>query len=403
MTTTLKELIEGNEVSVDDTKLHRGSKVIERPTEEVLLERLYSENKEYVKTQLDPTDDLVQIPYGTEQEDIEEFLCSHATPICYYIFDKNTGEVWVAPDKKCLDANFIYREDLIIHEAGAIEEIAQWLIAQRLCRNYPEMPRKTCYILDNPANETYEVYYETAYPSRVYGKATPQGCFIHKYQDRFHRDMAILELDKMYAQSSKKQAEKLTKKKLAKDEAIIISDGCWMKNVCAYSIVYIDNANLTKSTSGYVPSEEEQAVLIAEIKGAYEALKMCYQKKKTKITYHYDNTSILNVFRNRKTEYLPEVAAYKKLVEKMHNEGFEITFVEVHPKTGEEKDKDNKAIAFFHNGCDAACREMADVFKRDYSAYVISDAKPGTTYSKFQQSNKPKGTPRNNGNRGKRV
>ena len=80
MTTTLKELFAGNEVPADDTKLHRGERVIERPTEEVLLERLYSENKEYVKTQLDPTDDLIQIPYGTEQEDIEEFLCSHATP-----------------------------------------------------------------------------------------------------------------------------------------------------------------------------------------------------------------------------------------------------------------------------------------------------------------------------------
>lgn len=76
-------------------------------------------------------------------------------------------------------------------------------------------------------------------------------------------------------------------------EAIIISDGAWLKEQCSSSVWYLDNVSAINLTEGIVPSDTEQAVLIAELRGAINALQLCYVKKKKKITYYYDNTSIL--------------------------------------------------------------------------------------------------------------
>ena len=116
-------------------------------------------------------------------------------------------------------------------------------------------------------------------------------------------------------------------------------------------------------------------------------------RRKKKITYYYDNTSILNIFKNRKTEYIAEVVEYKELLEKMASESYSVKFVELHPKTGEGRDNDNHALMFFHNDCDGMCRKMADIFKKDYKSFAASDDKDGKTYQQVKEEFKPKGRP----------
>ena len=146
-----------------------------------------------------------------------------------------------------------------------------------------------------------------------YGLATPKGCAIHKYKDRFNRDMAILELDRLYSQASKIRAREFTKMELKPNEAIIVSDGAYMKNACSSAVYYIAADQIMKVASGFLASDETQSVLCSEINGAYTAIKLAVDMhRKTDIKYYYDNTSIINVFKNRKTEYLPEVKIYKE-------------------------------------------------------------------------------------------
>ena len=311
----------------------------------------------------------------------------------YIIWCADTNQVWFAPTKDCLDANFIYRTDLEISEFTgskvAIDKIKSYVSEFR-----PGIiTRKTCYILDMPGMESYEVYYKSNYPSLKYGKATPNGSFIHSYANRFERDMAILELDKLYSGASKDDARKMTKAELKPHEAIVISDGAWLKEQCSSSVWYLDSVSAINLTEGIVPSDTEQAVLIAELRGAINALQLCYVKKKKKITYYYDNTSILNIFKNRKTEYIAEVVEYKELLEKMASESYSVKFIELHPKTGEDRDNDNHALMFFHNDCDSMCRKMADIFKKDYKSFAASDDKDGKTYQQVKDEFKPKGRP----------
>ena len=208
--------------------------------------------------------------------------------------------------------------------------------------------------------------------------------------------MAILELDNIYSDTSKKEAGKMTKKKIGQNEAIVISDGAWMKEVSTSSVVYLDSERVLKCTEGRLPSDADQAVLISEIKGAIMALEFCKAFGKKRITYYYDNTSIVNVFRNRKTEYLEEIAEYKRLLESLQALGYQVNFVELHPKTGENRDTENKALMFFHNGCDAECRNMSEIFKRDYRSYAADGSTDGKTYSKIKEEFKPKGKPKQN-------
>lgn len=397
MSYSLKDVVNDNVEAVE--KAPRKKDVVERPDSEVQLGSLDSEIHEYVKIQKDPTDDLVLLPRcraGWEPNTFFKYLIDNK-PEGYLVWCEDTEEMWWAHDKHCLDANFIYREDLVIVEITSMEQ-AEAFYDEKTADLRPGVHTcKVQYILDNPGNETYEVYHDSNYPTTHYGKATPTGMFIHRYTNRFHRDMAILTLDKEYSNSSHKEAAKLTAKKMGADEAIIISDGAWLKEKASCCFFYLDNLSVVKMTEGTLPSDADQAVLISEINGAFNALSFCKARGKHSIKYYYDNTSIVNIFRNRKMEYLDEVKRYKKLLEDMLNEGYDVTFIELHPKTDENKDAENKALIYFHNTCDAECRQISDIIKKDYKAFANDSNKQGKTYNQIKQDFKPKGKPANRG------
>lgn len=384
----LSEVEEAIECEALENK-HRGKAVIERPKEEFKLKSISKEPFIKKKTQKDPTSDLIELSIGLKEFD--------SLPLAKYIvICKDTTQAWLCPTKECLDANFIYREDLDIFEVNSVGDIIEcYCNAGYNVMNPGILTRKTCYILDNPGAEVYEVYYDSNFPAQKYGKATPNGMFIHKYENRFHRDMAIMELDTIYDEASKKRAEEMTKKEMKSNEAIIISDGCWMREVCASSCWYLDAGQTMHLTSGHLPSEPDQAVLISEITGATLALQLCILNKKKRITYYYDNTSILNVLRNRKTEYIKEIQEYKELLEDMDSKGYKVNFVELHPKTGEGRDKENRALMYFHNDCDRSCREMTDIFRKDYKSYACGGSTDGKSYQQVKEEFKLKGKPNN--------
>lgn len=392
----LKDLVAGNIELIEE--LHRTKDKIERPRSEVTLRSLAKETVTHAKKQNDPTPDLIEIFSGEFKFELDT-----AYTECYCIFCNDTLQMWVAPTKLCLDANFVYRDDLVIQQVYSYNEVKEFFTTY--LGGYPPklLTRKTCYILDLPGNETYEVYYDSAYPSLTYGKATPVGSMVHKYINRFHRDMAILELDALYSDSSNKKAGVFTEKEFKQNEAIVVSDGAWMKEKSASACYYLDAESVIHLVEGRLPSEVDQAVLISEIKAAYNALGLCYARKKKNITYYYDNTSILNIFRNRKTEYIEEVKQYKDLCEMMLAEGYSVNFVEIHPKTGEDRSDTNKALMFFHNRCDDYCRDMCDLVKKDYKSYTQNANKDGKTYKQVKETFKPKGRPKQNNNNNNRV
>lgn len=339
---------------------------IKRPSTRVQLKSLSYESMLHAKTQLDPTEDLIEVS--------SDFI---TTRLEYYqhgfcIFCKDTMQMWFAPTEECLNRNFIYREDLLIQETTSYKEVEAFWTKYLSGSLNKITPRKSCYIMDIPMNETYEVYYESNYPSQRYGKSTPQGSYIHKYPNRFHRDMAILALDNLYSNSSMKEAGKFIGRDFEENEAIIISDGAWIKGKIASSVFYLDADTTLQLTEGSLPSVPDHGSLIAEIKAATLALSMCCMKKKTKVTYYYDNKNILNVLGKTKVENVTEIQEYRSLCEKLYHEGFVIKFVELHPKTGENRDKDNKALMFFHNQCDAACVSMCDLVHKDYKKFAVN-------------------------------
>lgn len=369
---TLKEVINGLcELTADtESPAHRTHEK-QRPTEKVTLGSVSKESITHSKTQKDPTSDLVELDLSVKAEELDLSMGG------FLVWCGYTKQMWYAHSTLCLNQNFVYRDDLEILMVEDLDATKSWYTERASSKEPGEYCSRKCYILDNPCNETYEVYYESNYPSLKYGYSTPKGCFVHRYENRFHRDMAILELDELYTNSSLKG---YNQKELSYDEAIIISDGAWVKGSCSSSFVYIDVKGLCKQTMGFTPSDPKQAVLIAEITGAHKALEMCYRNRKYNIKYYYDNTSIFNVFRNRRTEAIPEVKAYKELLRNMDRQGYTIEFIELHPKTGATRDVDNKALQFFHNSCDAACRDMAEIFSKNYRSFAIQDNKPGNSY-----------------------
>ena len=395
----------GVELSPDEVKKeeqardmkHRAKTEVRRPNEEFMLRAITVEDFERKKYQKDPTADLKEIHAQTNTDDIIAMVKDAGG---YAVWCHDTLQLWYAPTKLCLDQNFIYRGDLQVFPIDKADDLIDTYNNFVAKVNPGIITKKRCYILDNPAAETYEVYYEAAYPSMKYGKATPNGMFIHKYDDRFHRDMRIMELDKLYADSSKKEAGEIIYQNMNKDEAIIVSDGSWMKETCASAFYYIDNTCITKQSHAALPSEPEQAVLIAEINGAAAALRYCQMRGKKKIKYYYDNTSIINIFRNKKTEYIEEVKEYKQLVEKMDSEGFDITFIELHPKTGEDRNAANAGLMFFHNYCDKECRELSDIFKKDYKHIAAAGDTAGKSFKQVKSDFKKKTGPANNSKNG---
>lgn len=315
-------------------------------------------------------------PYGVD---------FHVSEDAYCVFCKDTAQMWFAPNKRCLNKNFIYRDDLVIQWVTSNTEVIEFWKKHMAGVCVSVSLRKTCYILDIPMNETYEVYYQSDYPTVRYGSATPKGTAIIKCKDRFHRDAIILQLENKYANSSMKSAGEYTGRKFEKDEAIIVSDGAWWKEKIASSVFYLDSDSVIHFTEGGLPSDAKQGIIIAEIKAATNALSLCYQHRKKRITYYYDNTNILNVFKNTRTEYIPEIKEYKRLCEKMHRYGYEINFVELHPKTGENRDVENKALMYFHNQCDAACSSMCDLVKKEYKMFAANGNVKGKYYKEVRQ------------------
>ena len=243
MAITLDQLVNSTG-EPEEQELHRSKEPKGRPDNEVTLLAVSKESKEHAKTQRDPTDDLVEIKEHLDEAAFNALIQGAG----YLVFCPTTAQMWYAHDKLCLDRNFIYREDLDILTVSGETGVFEWFNDRVKDINFGIQTCKKCYILDNPGNETYEVYSDSNYPSVKYGKATPQGCFVHVYANRFHRDMAILELDDLYANSSNKQAGKLTAKAFGPREAIIVSDGAWMREQATFSYYYLDDKSVVHCT-----------------------------------------------------------------------------------------------------------------------------------------------------------
>lgn len=406
---SLKDLVKGNifdnspsveeeKWSEDKTAKHRHDDV-KRPEEEVELLSISREEETPRRSSKDPVDLLELDLYMSDPALV---VPSEIGNQSFLVYCKWSDQLWYSKDRTNLNMNFIYRDDLDIIEIHNFTEFLE-VYGQH---NHPvvdkdnplQRPSTACWILDNPANESYEVYNVSAYPSLKYGKATPTGMFVHRYQNRFYRDMAILELDDLYSNQSSKQAGKLVSEPMKGSEAIIISDGAWMKNSCSSAFIYIDNTTVVRQTVGHLPSEVDQGVLISEIVGATEALRYCMAKNKKRIKYYYDNTSILNVFKNRKTEYISEIKEYKDLLQKMDEDAYQVEFIELHPKTDENRDKENKALMFFHNMCDRDCREMTDIYTKDYKTFANDPSVHGQSFKKVKETLNKQNNNKKNGN-----
>lgn len=375
---TIKELLSGEyveQLSTPETTNQSGSECVEL--------KAISRDNISIGSKLEHRNDLIEIQ--SDPSSIDFHIKNHA----YCVFCKDTAQMWFAPTENCLNRNFIYRDDLIIKYVRLNEEVAEFWNVHMTALGTGVVLRKSCYILDIPMNETYEVYYQSDYPTTRYGAATPKGASVIKCRDRFHRDAVILQLENKYANSSMKSAGEYTGREFEKDEAIIVSDGAWWKEKIASSVFYLDSDSVIHFTEGGLPSDAKQGIIIAEIKAATNALSLCYQHRKRKITYYYDNTNILNVFKNTRTEYIPEIKEYKRLCEKMYKYGYEINFVELHPKTGENRDVENKALMYFHNQCDAACSSMCDLVKKDYKMFAANGNVKGKYYKEVRQVKNP--------------
>lgn len=405
MSTTLKEALSKIDIPLSEEEIqsdmdalinkHRSKNVLERPQSQVELKSMLPYDFEPRKEQRDPTEDLVILPRVVNElhRDMFNKADMEDGQPGFVIYCSWSEDTWFCPTRKCLDTNFIYRNDIDIYEVED-DELAYQTAVKLTGDLYPGVvPKKVCYVLDDPGNETYEVYYDVNFPKAKYGKTTPNGMFIHRYANRFHRDMFILEIDAYYSNSSSKQAGKLVSKGYDVDEAIIISDGCWLRNSCASSFVYLDKTDVVSQTRGFLPSEPEQSVLIAEIVAAMDAIRYAVNRDKKNITLYYDNSSIINVFRNRRMEYLPEIVEYKQLLTSLSDTSISLTFTDIHPKSGENREEENKALMYFHNMCDRSCREMTEVFKKDYRSIASNGSKVGDSVTGVVNKFKPKGKP----------
>lgn len=391
---TLKDVVLGN-VKKDETNDTVKNKTTERPNEEYVLQAVISAESKKRPVQNYPTIDVIEFPPVMQSEELDAYIKENGIePSGFVVWCSYTQQLWYVPTRLCLDQNFIYRDDLEITEISSLEELAELYESTAAVVDLSIITKKCCYILDCPADESYEVYADPSYPIDKYGKATPNGMFVMKYSNRFKRDTAILKLDKKYADKSIKDAKELAVSILSENEAIVISDGSAIKDICTCAHYYIDRDSLIKMSQGFVASNGEMANLVSEIKGVTNALKMCYMNGKKVVRYYYDNVAIVNVFSSRRTEGLKEVAEYKELLNKMYEDGFEVTFIEIHPKTGSDRIDDNKAILFFHNYCDVECRDIANLYTRNYRKFAAADNKSGKKYDEVKGARKPKYTPK---------
>lgn len=401
---TLKDVM-SNEVA-EDLNQH-SLKKLKRPSEVLDLKSIRSEFIEISKQDYNATPELIEVDISCS-DPVQKTETQVYGDGSFLIQDINTKQVWIAPNELVLNNNFIYREDIDIFKISNEDEFRKTLQVMLEAHPFGVKPSRVCYILDNPVLECITPYYNSASVLQMYGVSTPRGCFIHKYPNRFIRDMAILKMNKKYTTASKRDI-KLLSKDLKPNQAIIVSDGAFLKNISANSMFYIDDKSIISMQEATIPSIPEQSVLISEIKGAINALSMCVAKNKRDIIYYYDNTSIVNCFNNKKLEYIDEVRDFKELIRALASSNFNVYFKEVHPKNiqdDEENDDEllaeRKGIKYFHNLCDDRCTEAAQIFNRGYKELISTNVEKGLTLADLIEKDKPKkvyGKSNNNNNR----
>lgn len=401
---TLKEVI-SNEI-LEEIKASEPKK-LKRPSEVLNLKAIRSEFIEISKHDWDATPELIEVDINCS-DPVKKTEAPVYGEGSFLIQDINTKQVWIAPTELVLNNNFIYREDIDIFKIDNEDEFRKTLQVMLEAHPYGAKPSRVCYILDNPVLECITPYYNSAAVLQMYGVSTPRGCFIHKYPNRFIRDMAILKMNKKYTTESKRDIKSLSKD-LTANQAIIVSDGAFLKNISANSMFYIDNNSIISMQEATIPSIPEQSVLISEIKGAINALSMCVAKGKRDIIYYYDNTSIVNCFNNKKLEYIDEVKEFKDLIRKLASSNYKVVFNEIHPKNIQEDEDDNeelyaerKGIKYFHNLCDDRCTEAAQIYNRGYKELISTNAENGLTLAALIERDKPKKPYNKNGNNNNR-
>lgn len=326
-----------------------------------------------------PTKDLIKLAKGSDLEFPDNVRAGG-----YFIWCEDTKETWYAPDTKVLDDNFLFRGDLTIIEVTDVQRAKQEVLNHNEGLFPGEVTRKSCYVLDNPSIEKYEVFYDPAYVTQRYGTCSPKGTCVLRYKDRFARDADILKLDKKYTTTSALEANRVVSELLDRKQAIIVSDGAMANSNISSTFIYIDDSGVVKQSESRLPSDVTQGVIIAEIRGAYNALSLCYSRRKTNITYYYDNTAIVDILSNTKNNSIPEVRKYRELCAKMDAAGYSINFVDVHPKRGDHT-ADNKAVLFLHNLCDSSCTDMLDLFNKNYAGHAVQSKADGKTYNSIKR------------------
>lgn len=360
-------------------------RVQERPEKQIPLQALHVNTEQFVRKTCDPTPDLITITPGPAAK-----LPSTATQNGFVVWCSDTKETWYAPTQRCLDNNFIYREDLVILPCGDLSAAEKFVKSVNADVQPGVITRKSCYLMDDPASGCYEVYYNPSYPASHYGKDTPTGHTIWKYPNRFYRDMAILELDTLYSETSKSAAKEFVTRQLSVNEAIVISDGAWISGVSCYAFVYIDGESVCRISEGCKPSDPVQAVLISEINGAYEGLLRCISKGKNVVTYYYDNASVVSALNSTRLDSVSEINRFKQLCDDFTSNGGTLNLIQIHPKTGDDRDEMNKAIKFFHMLCDKECRTTADICSKEYVTNAVTAERVGASYN--QVVRKPRKT-----------
>lgn len=337
-----------------------------------------------------PTAELQTVCKGLDPELALSFLCHEFDGTeAFFVYCEKSEDVWIAPNNNCLNENFLYRGDLIIWPCRSEREFIACYRKLNIQELSPTKDvRKSCYVLDNPVNESYIPYYTPSYPALRYGKSTPDGMYIHKFKDRFERDAFIKLLDKSYSDSSCKEAKEYAKQSMGQDEAIIVSDGCYMNGCCAASCWYMDAETVFHLTQGLSASNELRASTIAEVVGAYNALCLCQAKGKRKITYYYDNKSIVYSLFSKRVQTSEEISKFVNLVKQLDSEDYIVNFVELHPKNSESRKNTNAALMYLHNRCDRDCRDMVGIFSGKYRANATKDTKKGRTYRQLESASK---------------
>lgn len=364
----IEDLPEGNDVV---------EPVLERPSKEVDLASMLSDYLGVKRTKWGITEDLIVVDINLS-DPVDKTEVPEYKGFEYLIQDKNTHLIYIAPTERVLNNNFIYREDLDIVRLESKDDYEN--IIGDMLSEYPrgKKCRTACYILESTVLESYTPYYNHEAVIQKFGVTTPKGYTIRRYVDRFERDRGILELEQKYSSTSFKEAGKLLKLNLSPNEAVIISDGSNVKNVISCSVCYIDNSSFINLTECTLPSNPSQAVLLSEIKGATNALNMCLAKGKTKVTYYYDNTSIVNCFNNKRLGGVSEVKAFKELVVSLMSKGYDINLLEIHPKTQQADEEVNnklaeerKGLKYLHSFCDGMCTKVSQLYLDGYKDKIL--------------------------------